>query len=140
MSTEHNGGYCQFRDKMMLTKEEAMALASRMQGTSHYACVKCGAHHIFTTNVTAQRSVKRRYKARKERPITFSADGEIFEKKTRDYDPNKMVAAVPPEDFTGRMSDWFNALSKMRLPDNYAVGVPMIRNADHCRLVARLEP
>ncbi len=46
MSTEHTGGYCAQKDKMMLTREAAQATVRRMKGMISYRCGHCGHWHM----------------------------------------------------------------------------------------------
>lgn len=46
MSTEHNGGYCTIKDKMILTREEAGRIAANKKGLRTYKCPHCPGYHI----------------------------------------------------------------------------------------------
>lgn len=65
MSTEHNGGYCPVRDKMMLTRSEAREM-SKQGGFVPYLCTHCDMWHVHTNKGKKQRSgksfVKRNFK------------------------------------------------------------------------------
>ncbi len=122
---------------MILTQEEAVTMAKRVGGMGTYVCSHCGGYHMATGS-GIQYTHRRRKKA-KGRTKSFSADADIFEVKTKDYDPNAMVPAIPPSDFTGKRQDWMDYLHRV-LGIGNVHGIPLIRHADYCRLVEATEP
>lgn len=136
MSTAHNGKYCTFRDKMVLTRDDALAMAKRMGGMDVYHCQHCKGYHLYTGSGT-QRVGKNR-KRNRNHVVHLGSEPDIFEVRTSTYNPDKMVPAVPPKDYTGKLVDWANALRRMGL--HVDLGIPMIRAADYARIVANTEP
>jgi hypothetical protein len=71
MSTEHTGGYCSHKDKMMMSKAEAKGLARRLR-IEAYHCTECDHWHVAS---------KRKPGAK--RSATVGADRKALAKRKR---------------------------------------------------------
>lgn len=139
MSSSHNGGYCQHKDKMMMSEERARSEARRIRGMRAYKCNLCGAWHMST-----RRGAKGAQRKRGESRPWWAKGGltksdDVFEVRTKDYDPDQLVLAIPPADYTGTVADWLRGMARVRIME-YHKGRPLIRKADHARLVYETEP
>lgn len=126
-------GYCRRRDKRQLTEGEARSTASGVGGMTAYPCAICGHWHVASVGGGSHKKNKKR---QLEGP-----EPNIFEVRTPDYEPDELVPGVPPDDFTGDVHAWYDKvmyLSGFGFPPRGAT--PMIRRADHARLIAELEP
>ncbi len=65
MSTEHNGEYCSVRDKMVLGRNEASAMARRMGGMSTYKCDHCLGWHLATSGNDGKKVNRNRRRSRR---------------------------------------------------------------------------
>ncbi len=116
-----------------MSEGDARSTASGVGGMSPYPCSLCGHWHVATVSGGRHRRNKR---GRQQGP-----EPDIFETRTPDYEPDELVPGIPPEDFTGNTRAWYDKVM-------YLVGfgfpprgaTPMIRRADHARLIAELEP
>jgi hypothetical protein len=52
MSTSHHGSYCQIKDKMILSEQQAIIEVKRMKGVGKYKCRHCGGWHLTSTKHT----------------------------------------------------------------------------------------
>lgn len=71
MSTEHHGGYCRHKDKMMLSRERASMLAARLSMCA-YQCGHCGHWHL------AHRRHERMHKASRYTAVQRRRDVDRF--------------------------------------------------------------
>lgn len=138
MNTAHKGGYCPHKDKMMMSEEFARSEARRITGMSAYKCVRCGSWHISTRADTKKARQKSRKAHQRTKSASTSRDA-VFEVRTKDYDPDQLVIAIPPADYAGTISDWLRGMARVRIME-YHKGRPLIRKADHARLVYETEP
>lgn len=126
-------GYCRRRDKRQLTEADARATASGVGGMTAYPCPLCGYWHVASTGGGTHKKQKRR---KQQGP-----EPHIFEVRTPDYEPDELVPGVPPDDFTGDTKLWYDKVMYLigfGFPPRGAT--PMIRRADHARLMAEPEP
>jgi hypothetical protein len=75
MSTAHNGPFCTLKDKMMLGRGEAKAIAGRMSGMQAYKCDTCKTWHVAHRQPAGTARVHRNNadkKARKKKTKGFS--------------------------------------------------------------------
>jgi len=132
MSTSHKGRFCGSTGKMILTKQQAADTAASMHGMGTYKCQFCKEWHLYTRSDSKRRPNKKResvkfYNAPKPK--------DIFEEKTKDYDPDEMVPSIPPDDFTGDINKWMAGLVKLGISSGETPRIALMRHADWSRLL-----
>ncbi len=142
MSTTHTGTHCPKRDKMALSESEARRICKNMQGMTYYKCAHCNLYHLATRADYKTKKYEPTKAKRKKNDVsgTNLADADVFEARTKDYDPNELVPAIPPDDYTGTMRDWLVGVSKFVKDLHNSKAVPLIRAADYARILHATEP
>lgn len=126
---------------MMLSKVEAKMMAVSRPGSGIYQCKTCGKWHLYTKRKSNKKvKFKTKILSREEQRHYNPSTLDIFEQKTKDYDPNKLVPSIPPSDFAGDQKKWLEGLIKMGIVDGSAPRVVMMRYADWSRLLDACEP